>query len=91
MFPMTTVPAVHEKMDQGASEQRKPDQHSQHMRPVLRKQEGTADNQKADESQTRSRSQKASGRIVLARMFVHRHAALLLFDNQMAAEHAHRA
>ena len=54
MSSMTAVPTVHEKMDQGASEQRKPDQHSQHVRPMLRKQKGAADDQKADENQTRS-------------------------------------
>jgi hypothetical protein len=91
MTSVSSVAAMHEEVHQRTSEQWQPDQGAEDMRAVLGKEERTADQEETEEHESCSRRKKVSLSLtVMFCVIVHRHRTLL-FRNQAAAEHAHRA
>jgi hypothetical protein len=60
MAAMAPVPAMHEDMHQGASEDQKPWQHTEQMRPVLRPQIKGGDDRKADQDDAAAGTKQAA-------------------------------
>jgi hypothetical protein len=61
MAPMPAVPAMHEDVHQGASEDQKPWQHAEQMRPVLGPQIEDGNDRKADQDDAAPGAKQAAG------------------------------
>jgi hypothetical protein len=59
MMSVTAVPTVHEEVHQWACEERKPHEGTEHVRAMLRKQQGARDDQKSDQYEPGTRKQQA--------------------------------
>jgi len=65
MPAMTPMPAMHEDVHQGASEDKKPRQHTEQMRPVLRPQIEGGNDRKADQDDAAPGAKQAAGAVLL--------------------------
>ena len=87
---ITTVSAVHEQVHEWTQKERQLDQRTQNVSAVLGEQKRTGNDEKAEQDEPSSRSQKTSLRLIsIVRMIMKRHA-VLLFNDETSAEHAHR-
>jgi hypothetical protein len=59
---------MHEDMHEGAGENGKPDQQSEHVSAMFGKQQNAADQQKPDQNHARARPQQASAGLVATRV-----------------------
>jgi hypothetical protein len=70
-----TVTSMHEHMHERTSQQRKPNEQPEHMRPVLREQQRAGDDQKSDQHQAGLgfHGYAFSRFILMSKMILHRH------------------
>src|SRR5262245_2818111 len=91
MTAVAAMTTMHEYMHEWTQKQRQPNEGAEHVRSVLGEQQDACDDDEAKEREGPAGRQKTSRRpVAVMRLVMMGHEALL-FDDETAAEHAHRA
>jgi phosphopantetheinyl transferase len=82
LVPMASMSPVHEYVQEGACQNQQPREYTEHMHPMLKKQERTRDREKSEHRSARAQ-EPALGRLLFVRTVLMRHLGLR-FENPPA-------